>query len=90
MLHNPCLYEKVVFWAFKTLLSPFGTWKKTFLSILNVMISQTVSNECPRFGGYVDIEVSYKILQLKIRFEAVLIENTQRTLGLILVPKIKL
>jgi hypothetical protein len=25
MSHNPYLLEKVVFWAFKTLLSPFGT-----------------------------------------------------------------
>jgi hypothetical protein len=30
MLHNPCLLEKVVFWAFKTLKSPFGTRKKNF------------------------------------------------------------
>jgi hypothetical protein len=28
MLHNPCLLEKVVFWAFKTLLSSFGTREK--------------------------------------------------------------
>jgi hypothetical protein len=62
MLYNPCLLEKVVFWAFKTLLSFFGTWKETFLSTLNVMISQMVMNEWTRFGGHVDIEVSYKIL----------------------------
>jgi hypothetical protein len=61
MLHNPCLLEKIVFWAFKTLLSPFGTGKKTFLSTLNIMILQTVRNECTRFGGLVDIEVSNKI-----------------------------
>jgi hypothetical protein len=47
-------------------MSPFGTRKKTFLSTLNVMISQTVRNEYTRFGGHVDIEVSYKILQLEI------------------------
>jgi hypothetical protein len=29
---------------------------------LDVMILQTVRNECVRFGGHVDIEVSYKIL----------------------------
>jgi hypothetical protein len=55
-----------------------------------------VRNECIRFGGHVDIEVSYKILQLdvcKIQvckihlalnrgcFEAVLMKNTLRTLG---------
>jgi hypothetical protein len=66
MLHNPCLLEKVVFWAFKTLLSHFGTRHKTFLSTLNVIILQTVRNECARFGGHTDIEVSYKILWLEI------------------------
>jgi hypothetical protein len=70
MLYNPCLLEKVVFLAFKTLLSPFGTRKETFLSTLNVMILQTVKNDCVRFGGHVHIEVSYKILQLKILNEA--------------------
>jgi hypothetical protein len=40
--------------------------KKTLLSILNVMILQTVRNDCVRFGGHVDIEVSYKILQLNV------------------------
>jgi hypothetical protein len=33
---------------------------------LNVMILQTVRNECVRFGGHVDIEVGYKILQLDV------------------------
>jgi hypothetical protein len=27
---------------------------------------QTVRNECVRFGGHVDIEVSYKILRLDV------------------------
>jgi hypothetical protein len=30
------------------------------------MILQTVRNEYVRFGGHVDIEVSYKILQLDV------------------------
>jgi hypothetical protein len=30
------------------------------------MILQTVRNECVRFGGHVDIEVSYKILRLDV------------------------
>jgi hypothetical protein len=30
MSNNPCLLEKVVFWAFKTLLFPFGIGKKYF------------------------------------------------------------
>jgi hypothetical protein len=28
-----------------------------------------VRNECVRFGGYVDIEVNYKILQLDVQKE---------------------
>jgi hypothetical protein len=76
MLHNPCLLEKVVFWAFKTLLSPLTKGKKTFLSTLNVMISQMVGNECTRFGGHVDIKVSYKILQLEILNEALILFNS--------------
>jgi hypothetical protein len=33
---------------------------------LNLMISQTVRNECLRFGGHVGIQVSYKILWLEV------------------------
>jgi hypothetical protein len=40
--------------------------KKTFFSTLNVTISQMVRNESVRFGRHVEIEVSYKILQLEI------------------------
>jgi hypothetical protein len=50
----------------KRLLSPFGRGKKTFSSTLNVMISQMVRNESVRFGRHIDIEDSYKILQLKV------------------------
>jgi hypothetical protein len=64
--HIPYLLLKVVFLAFKTLLSPLVVGEKTFLSTLNVMILQTVKNECVRFGGHVDIEVRYKILRLDI------------------------
>jgi hypothetical protein len=50
--------------------------KKLFLSTLNVMISQTVRNECTRFGGHLDIEVSYKILWLEILNEALILLNS--------------
>jgi hypothetical protein len=56
----------MVFLAFETLLSPFSAGEKNFFSTLNVMILQMVRNECVRFGGHVDIEVSYKILQLDV------------------------
>jgi hypothetical protein len=65
----------MVFLAFKTLLSPSGIVKKTFLSTLNVMILQTVRNECVRFGGHVDIEVSYKILRLNVLKETQNLHN---------------
>jgi hypothetical protein len=65
----------MVFLAFKTLLFPSGARKKTFLSTLKVMILQTVRNECVRFGGHVDIEVSYKILQLDVLKETQNLHN---------------
>jgi hypothetical protein len=49
--------------------------KKTFLSTLNVMILQTVKNECVRYGGHVDIEVSYKILRLDVLKETQILHN---------------
>jgi hypothetical protein len=30
------------------------------------MILQMIKNECIRFGGHVEIQVSYKILQLEV------------------------
>jgi hypothetical protein len=56
----------VVFLDPKTQLSHFRRGKKTFSSNLNVMISQMVRNESVRFGRHIDIEVSYKILQLEV------------------------
>jgi ABC-type phosphate transport system ATPase subunit len=64
--HISYLLLKMDFLACKTLLSPLGAGKKTFLSTLNVMILQTVWNECVRFGIHVDIEVRYKILRLDV------------------------
>jgi hypothetical protein len=39
------------------------------------MILQMVRNECVRFGGHVDIEVSYKILQLHVLKETPSLQN---------------
>jgi hypothetical protein len=39
------------------------------------MILQTVRNECIRFGGHVDIEVSYKILRLDVLKETPSLQN---------------
>jgi ABC-type phosphate transport system ATPase subunit len=73
--HIPYLLLKMVFLAFETLLSPSGTGEKTFLSTLNVMILQMVRNECVRFGGHIDIEVSYKILRLNVLKETQNLHN---------------
>jgi hypothetical protein len=64
--HIPYLLEKVVFLDPKDCCPHFAGVKKTFSSTLNVMILQMVKNENVRFGRRIDIEVSYKILQLEI------------------------
>jgi hypothetical protein len=64
--HISYLLKKVVFLDPKRLLFPFGRGKKTFSSTLNVMISQMVRNDSVGFGRHIDIEVSYKILQLEL------------------------
>jgi hypothetical protein len=45
---------------------PLKRSEKNFFSTLNIMILQTVRNECVRFGGHVYIEVNYKILWLDV------------------------
>ena len=59
-------YPKWFFWIPKDCCPPFVGAKNTFSSTLNVMILQMVRNESVRFGRHIDIEVSYKILWLKI------------------------
>jgi hypothetical protein len=68
---NAYLCPKMVFLASETLLSLSGEVEKNFFCLTsNVMILQIVRNECVRFGGHVDIEVSYKILQLEVLKES--------------------
>jgi hypothetical protein len=57
-------FFKWVFWPSKLYCPSWAHGNKTFSPTLNIMISQTVRNECVRFGRHVDIEVGYKILQL--------------------------
>jgi hypothetical protein len=54
------------FWPPKHCCASRAQWKNTFSLTLNLMISQTVRNECLRFGGHVGIQVSYKILWLEV------------------------
>jgi hypothetical protein len=42
---------------------------------MNLMILQTVWNECVRFDGHVNIQVSYKILHLKVLKKALILHN---------------
>jgi hypothetical protein len=92
----PYLLKKWFFWP-PRLCCPPRAGKKTFPSTLNLMILQMVRNESLRFGGHVDIQVSYEIIWLKVQkrpqfctlylalnrgcFEAILMKNTPRTLG---------
>jgi hypothetical protein len=54
-------FKKWFFWPSKLCCSLRRREKKKLLSTLNVMVFQTVRNECVGFGGHVDIEVSDKI-----------------------------
>jgi hypothetical protein len=64
------------FWPLKHCCPSWPQWKKTFCLTLNVMISQTVRNKYVRFGGHVDIEVSYKILQLEVLNESLILNTS--------------
>ena len=73
MLRNPCLLDKVIFLAFKTLLSPLAQKINKKLSTLNAMMWQIVRNG---FDRHIDIEVSYKSLCLEILNEALILLNS--------------
>jgi hypothetical protein len=76
---SPLIYTysklKNGFFGPKSLMYPLSTRKKLFFSTLNLMILQTVWNECVRFGGHVNIQVSYKILQLEVLKKALILHN---------------
>jgi hypothetical protein len=59
-------FKKWFLWPSKLCCPLKAQWKKTFFSTLNIMILQTMRNECVIFGGHVDIEVNYKILLLDV------------------------
>jgi hypothetical protein len=58
-------FKKCFFWPSK-LCCPLLVQGEKINSTLNIMILQTVRNECVRFGGHVDIEVRYKTLRLVV------------------------
>jgi hypothetical protein len=67
--------KKWFFWPSKLCCPLRAQGENIFLSTLNIMILQMVRNECTRFGGHVDIEVSYKILQLNILKKTPILHN---------------
>jgi hypothetical protein len=63
------------FWPPKLCCIPWAHGKFNFFSTLNLMILQTVWNECLRFGGHINIQVSFKILQLEVLKKALILHN---------------
>jgi hypothetical protein len=73
--HIPYLLKKNGFFGLQNSVVPFGRREKTILSTLNIMILQMVRNEWVRFGGHVNINVSYKILWLDVLKETLILHN---------------
>jgi hypothetical protein len=73
---NPYLRSKMVFLASKTLLSLSGTVEFIYLFDFERYNLAMVRNECVRFDGHVDIEVSYKILQLEVLKESPILDTS--------------
>jgi hypothetical protein len=71
----PYICQKWIFGPPKLYCTSRAWAEKTFWWTLNVMILQTVRNECLRFGGHIDIEVSYKILQLDVLKKTPTLQN---------------
>jgi hypothetical protein len=67
--------KKWFLWPPKLCCTPRAHGKELFFSILNLMILQMVWNECVRFGGQINIQVSYKILQLEVQTKASIFHN---------------
>jgi hypothetical protein len=64
--HISYLLEKLVFLDLKRFLFPLDRGKKNFFFNFECYDHTTVRNESVRFGKHIDIEVSYKILQLEV------------------------
>jgi hypothetical protein len=67
--------KKWLFWPPKLCYTPWAHGKKFFFSTLNLMIVQTVWNECIRFGERINIQVSYKILQSEVPKKSQILHN---------------
>ena len=68
-------YSEKWFFGPQNSVVPLEHKEKTFFYTLNLMILKTVWNECVRFGEHVNIQVSYKILQLEVLKKALILYN---------------
>jgi hypothetical protein len=73
--HSKSTWKSGFFGLQNTIVFPGHKGKNTFSSTFNVMILQMVRNECLRLGVHVDIQVSYKILQLQIPKEILILHQ---------------
>jgi hypothetical protein len=73
--HISYLLENVVFLDPRRLLSPLAVGEKNFFVNFKHYDLTNLKNECVRFGGPVDIEVSYKILRLIVLKETPILYN---------------
>ena len=67
--------KKWFFWPPKLWCTPWAQGKKLFLSNLKFYDLANGMNECLRFGGRVNIQVSYKILWLEVPKKTLILYN---------------
>jgi hypothetical protein len=68
-------FKKWFSWPPKHCCTPQVEGKKTYLPTLNVMILQMVRNKYVRFGGHVEVQVSYNIFRLEVPKKALILHN---------------
>jgi hypothetical protein len=66
---------KWFFWPPKLYCTPRAQEIFIFFSILNLLILQMVWDKCVGFGGHINIQVNYKILQLEASKKAQILHN---------------
>jgi hypothetical protein len=69
------IYSKKWFFGLQNTIVPPKHMEFFFFSTLNIMILQMVRNEYVRFSGHVDMQVSYKILQLEVPKKTPILQN---------------
>ena len=75
---SPPIYiysKKCFFWPPKHSCIPWVYGEKLFFQLWTIWSCKKVRNETIRFGGHVDLQVSYKILWSKIPKKALILHN---------------